>query len=196
MTSYIDRLKIGGLEECCWSEKEDRQITASIPPIFILHSDNIPPILQSSIYQCRIYCRIQRKRSETDIFQSTSVEVTSMKKTRELFAEVHRAFAFASLIEDRCGQWASADGAVDNDLEPARPRCAGEPGSFPIDAKSADITLKGVELLTAATRPALDRLLSDLCRSFGSRRSRRRGAARCGQRENQRKRGQPPGFSH
>ena len=85
------------------------------------------------------------------------------EKDARLFAEVHRALPFASLIEDRCGQWTSADGAVDDDLEPARPRCASEPGSFPVDAKSADVTLKGIELLGAATRPVLDRLPSDLC---------------------------------
>lgn len=113
------------------------------------------------------------------------------EKDARLFAEVHRTLAFASLIENRRRQWTSADGAVDDDLEPARPRCAGEPQRFPVDPKRADITLKGIELLGAATRPVLDRLPSDLCRGFGIRRSRRRGAARCGKRENQKTRGQP-----
>ena len=49
------------------------------------------------------------------------------EKDAGLFAEVHRALAFASLIEDRCGQRTSADGAVDDDFEPARPRCGGKP---------------------------------------------------------------------
>src|SRR5204862_5823009 len=106
------------------------------------------------------------------------------EKDARLFAEVHRALAFAPLIEDRRGQWTSADGAVDDDLEPARPRCAREPGGFPVDAKSAVVALKGVELLGAATRPVLDRRPLDVCGSFGIRWSLRRGAARRGQHEN------------
>jgi hypothetical protein len=52
-----------------------------------------------------------------------------------LFAEVRDAFSLSSLIHHGRGEWTSADGAMDDDLEPARRGGASHTFRFPLDAQ-------------------------------------------------------------
>ena len=52
-----------------------------------------------------------------------------------LLAEVRNALSFTSLVHHGRGEWTSADGAMDDDLEPARRGGASHTFRFPLDAQ-------------------------------------------------------------